>query len=291
MNRSSAAAPPSTTLRALLAGLVAALAIAAVAALGLSGTDAPVGGTAAGQGTADQLAVDDGPTTTSTWYRPTTTTTVLPALPVPEALPANAHAPTPQIQLGTLELPTLDVVGHLQEGMTLTAINRGPSHWPGTALPGDYGNVVVAGHRTTYSRPFARLDELRPGDPVVFRMRDGETHYYAVRDVIVVPEGAIGIAAQLPGHTATLFACHPRGSATHRIVAKLALLGPDGLPVDDEGALPPIDLGLRPGDDVLAVRDPANPAPLTDPLAITGAEQELADGGSGGSDELADAAR
>jgi hypothetical protein len=66
---------------------------------------------------------------------------------------------------------------------------------------------------------------------------------------------------------ATLFACHPKGSATHRIVAKLGLLGPDGRPVDDEAALPPLDVGLRPGDELLAVRDVSGPAPVTDPFA------------------------
>jgi sortase A len=198
---------------------------------------------------------------------PTATATVSTGLPLPEALPTNPHEATPEVVLGTIELPTLGVSEPLQEGMTLTAINRGPSHWPGTALPGQLGNAVVAGHRTTYTQPFHRLDELDPGDPVVFRMRDGTTHTYAVRAVQVVPEAAIGIAAPHPAHVATLFACHPKGSATHRIVAKLVLLGPDGRPVDAETALPPVDVGLRPGDELLAVRDVAGPAPVTDPFA------------------------
>lgn len=190
-------------------------------------------------------------------------------LPVPEPLPANPHEATPHIVIGTIEIPSIGVVEPLQEGMTLTAINRGPSHWPGTALPGRLGNVVVAGHRTTYSQPFNRLDELRPGDPVVFSMSDGSTHTYAVRTTLVVPEASIGIAAQHPAHTATLFACHPKGSATHRIVATLVLLGEDGLPVDDEASLPPLDVGLRPGDETLVVRSTDSPAPIQDPLADT----------------------
>ena len=222
-------------------------------------------GTDAGQALLD--AVPPGPALAADHVRIRPTAAAPGPPPLPEALPAMAHAPTPQIVLGSLELPTLGVVGQLQEGMTLTAINRGPSHWPGTALPGERGNAVIAGHRTTYSRPFHDLDLLQPGDPVVFRLKTGEVHTYAVRDVIVVPEAAIGIATQTSGHTATLFACHPKGSASHRIVAKLALLGPDGAPVDDEAELPPVDVGLRPGDDVLLVRDPAGPAPLTDPLA------------------------
>jgi len=198
-----------------------------------------------------------------------TTTTTRPArpFPVPEQLPSNYYEATEAIALGTLELPSLGVIDEIQEGATLTAINRGPSHWPGTALPGDPGNAVFAGHRTTYTKPFHRLDELQPGDPVLFHMRDGTTYTYEVRGVIIVPASSIGIAAQDPAHTATLYACHPKGSATHRIVAKLRLLGEDGRPVDDDDALPPVDVGLRPGDEVLTVRDPAGPAPITDPYA------------------------
>jgi|GEM_PF-264915 len=199
---------------------------------------------------------------------PTTTTTKPPEpLPVPEQLPSNYYAATEAIAIGTLEMPTLGVVGEIQEGSTLTAINRGPSHWPGTALPGHLGNAVLAGHRTTYTKPFNRLEELQPGDPVLFHMRDGTTYTYEVRGVIIVPAASIGIAAQDETHTATLFGCHPKGKATHRIVAKLRLLNADGTPVDADEDLPPIDVGLRPGDDVLHVRDPAAPAPLFDPYA------------------------
>ena len=262
MSAPTAGASPRRALHGLVLALVVLLGAAAAVVLTAAGADQR-DGLAAGRDAAAALAAVPPPTA------PTTTTTTAPPLPVPEALPVNAHEPTPEVVLGTLELPTLGVSEPLQEGMTLTAINRGPSHWPGTALPGGRGNVVVAGHRTTYSKPFHRLDELQPGDPVVFRMRDGAVHTYVVRGVVVVPEAAIGIAAQFPSHTATLFACHPKGSATHRIVAKLALVGPDGAPVDDEAALPPLDVGLREGDDLLVVRDPTGPAPVTDPLAAT----------------------
>lgn len=216
-----------------------------------------------GVAAADVRAVP-APSTTSTTSPPAEP---VPEVPVPEALPHYAYEETPQIVLGTLEIPRLGVVAELQEGMTLTAINRGPSHWPGTALPGNPGNVVVAGHRTTYSRPFADLDLLVEGDQVVFRMKDGEVFTYEVRGVIIVPAEAIGIASQTWARTATLFACHPKGSATHRVVAKLRLLDENGEPVDNDVLLPPLDVGLRPQDYELIVRDPAGPAPLEDPYA------------------------
>ena len=189
------------------------------------------------------------------------TAPTLPPLPIPEPVPENAHADTPQVVLGTIELPQIGVTGDIQQGITLTAINRGPGHWPGTAMPGELGNVVIAGHRTTYSKPFNRLDALQPGDPVVMTTADGR-NTYQVRGIVIVPGEAIDIAEQSYAHTATLFACHPPGSARQRIVAKLRLLAPDGTPVDLDDALPPLDSGSQSTDHTLYVR-------ASDPLGTT----------------------
>jgi len=204
-------------------------------------------------------------TTTTTTTVPSITITALEAIPVPDPLPTNPYEATPEVVLGTIEIPALGVAENLQSGMTLTAINRGPGHWPGTAEPGGLGNMVVAGHRTTYSRPFADLDQLVAGDRVIFTTDEGVATY-EVRGVIIVPESHVGIAAQSNAHTATLFACHPKGSATHRIVAKLRLLNADGTPVDPDEALPPIEQGSDPATDTtLVVRDTsAATLPATD---------------------------
>jgi LPXTG-site transpeptidase (sortase) family protein len=193
------------------------------------------------------------------------TPVTLPPLPIPEALPENPYEDAPQVVVGAIEIPKIGISADLQSGMSLTAINRGPGWWPGTAMPGELGNVVVAGHRTTYSRPFYRLDELAPGDHVVFTT-DGGRFVYEVRAVIVVPEHWIDIAAQSYAHTATLFACHPPGSARERIVAKLRLLDAAGLPVDADAALPPIDAEAQRTDHTLTVRD------RTDVGAASGAD-------------------
>ncbi|MBV8160606.1 MAG: class E sortase, partial [Acidimicrobiia bacterium] len=54
------------------------------------------------------------------------------------------------------------------EGVGLDVLANGPGHWPGTAMPGDNGNAVVAGHRVTHTHPFLDIDQLQPGDQVVF---------------------------------------------------------------------------------------------------------------------------
>lgn len=148
------------------------------------------------------------------------------ALPQPEDSPADPYADTPHVVHGTIELPTIGMSQPLHEGVTLTAINRGPSHWPGTAMPGEIGNVVVAGHRTTYTRPFHDLDLLQPGDPLVFTMDDGTVVTYELTGTSVVGPDGMHIVDQTWDHTATLFACHPKGSAAERIVAHFSLVDP-----------------------------------------------------------------
>ena len=167
------------------------------------------------------------PTSTSA---PTTTTTPALRLPVPTELPADAYATTPDEVVATINIPSIGLETDVHSGMTLTALNRGPSWWPGTALPGQLGNVVIGGHRTTYSRPFRDLDRLRPGDRVIMTTGAGQFTYAVVGTEVVDPT-AIEIADQTLGYTATIFACHPPGSAAHRIVAKLQLVDGAGQPV------------------------------------------------------------
>jgi sortase A len=82
----------------------------------------------------------------------------------------------------------------------------------------------VAGHRTTYSKPFHDLDLLAPGDPLVFTMNDGAEWTYELTGTSVVGPDAMHIVEQTPEPTATLFACHPKGSAAQRIVAHFRLV-------------------------------------------------------------------
>lgn len=163
--------------------------------------------------------IDPGPTsTTSTIVSPSSPTT-LPPLPVPDSLPENPFAVTERIILGTIEIPAIDLEWNLYQGMTLTSINRGPSQWPGTALPGAVGNMVIAGHRTTWGAPFRHLDSLEPGDEIIFR-EEGVTHVYRVIETLIVLPTDTWIANQDHTKTVTLFACHPAGSARQRIVIK-----------------------------------------------------------------------
>ncbi len=144
-------------------------------------------------------------------------------LPSPEDAPDNPRAPTPELKHGLLEIPSIGLSQPFFEGVTLTAIDRGPSHWPGTAMPGQLGNVVIAGHRTTHSRPMWDLDLVKPGEELIFTMVNGDRFVYELDRLEVVDADQIEIIDQGYGYTATLFGCHPKGSARQRMVGHFSL--------------------------------------------------------------------
>ncbi|RPI11467.1 MAG: class E sortase [Actinobacteria bacterium] len=164
------------------------------------------------------------PTTASTLAPTTAPPTTAAPLPTPARSPRNAHAPEAEVRIGTIEIPKVGLNHVLYEGITLTTLNKGPGHWPGTALPSQDGNVVVAGHRVTHSRPFRNIDQMGPGDEVIFTIGSGRHTYTFVRSEIVPPTG-MHIVQQTPAKTATIFACHPPGSARFRFVVHLSYVG------------------------------------------------------------------
>lgn len=161
-------------------------------------------------------------TSTSTTSTLAATTTVAAELPNPEAPPVDPRAAEPLVSLGTIEIPKIGVSKSIFEGITLTTLDQGPGHWPGTAMPGQQGNVVIAGHRVSHDKPFRHLEQLVPGDEVIMTTADGRFVYKVTGTDIVLPD-ALWIVDQTADYTATLFACHPAGSTRQRIVVHLAL--------------------------------------------------------------------
>ncbi|MDP9071901.1 MAG: class E sortase [Actinomycetota bacterium] len=150
----------------------------------------------------------------------------LPAQPErPIDIPSNPYASEKLVEIGTIEIPRIGLFHRVFHGVTLRSIDQGPAHWPGTAFPGQTGNSVFAGHRVTHSHPFRNLDQLVSGDRVIFHV-GGVRSVYAVTGSEVVSPQAVHIANPTPTPTATLYACHPPGSARYRYVVHLALVGP-----------------------------------------------------------------
>jgi sortase A len=126
--------------------------------------------------------------------------------------------------LTKIVIPAIGVNTVVVEGTGASALRAGAGHYPNTPLPGEEGNVAIAGHRTTYGKPFANLDHLRPGDVIVLETPIGKNVYKVSRDPFVVPNTQWDIISQTPGHTLTLTTCHPKGSAKQRLVVKAEML-------------------------------------------------------------------
>lgn len=164
------------------------------------------------------------PTPTST----TTATTSAPAVEITQpsqraSVPRDAYAPEPIVKIGTLEIPRIGLVTPIYHGITMRNIDLGPSHWPGTPMPGENGNTVFPGHRVTKTRPFRNIDQLKPGDQAIFTVNGVRSTYVMTGSMIVKPT-QMEITDPTPTPTATLFACHPPGSAKFRYVVRMALV-------------------------------------------------------------------
>jgi sortase A len=172
-----------------------------------------------------RAAVEDNPIGPAAEAVSTTTTTTMDRAPTatapprPVVPPDDPYAPEPVVELGTIEIPKVGLVHRLYHGITLRNIDLGPSHWPGSAYPGENGNTVIAGHRVTHSRPFRHIDKLEVGDEIVFTV-NGVRSVYLVTESFVVTPKRVDIADPTPAPVATLFACHPPGSARERYVVR-----------------------------------------------------------------------
>jgi sortase A len=120
-------------------------------------------------------------------------------------------------EFGRISIPKvgLDVV--VFEGVDRETLKNGPGHMPWTPLPGQAGNAVVSGHRTTYGAPFFNLNELEAGDEIRFESVVGE-HVYVVRETRVVQPDDVWVTNERAGAWLTLTTCHPRFSASQRLI-------------------------------------------------------------------------
>jgi sortase A len=128
--------------------------------------------------------------------------------------------------LTQLEVPRLDVDVIVVEGTSLAALHAGAGHYPKTPLPGEKGNVAIAGHRTTYGKPLNRMDELRRGDRVILTTPVGRHVYEIATTPSVVEPDDWSVINNYPkrGAWLTLTSCHPEGSADYRIVVRARLV-------------------------------------------------------------------
>jgi sortase A len=164
-----------------------------------------------------------------TWARGRDPLRALPAGTVPH-LPVGSG-------IANLYIPRLgrDYAWTIVEGTSAADLEKGPGHYPFSALPGQVGDFAIAGHRVGKGQPFLDLDQLRPADAVVI---ETAAHWYVYRVLprsggpdgvpwreIVDPTDGATVAA-VPGHPRarpaarllTMTTCTPKFTAAKRMV-------------------------------------------------------------------------
>ncbi len=182
-----------------------------------------------------QLASVDQTTTTTappvTTTAPPTTTTApsaggTPKITVAKTAPRTQDLPLPAEgePIAKIRIPSIGVSRTVVEGVALGQLKRGPGHYPETPLPGQAGNVSIAGHRTTYGQPFHNIDKVKVGDQVVFDTLQGQFIYEVTESKVVQPD-QVEILEDKGDNRITLIACHPKYSAAQRLIVIGKLVG------------------------------------------------------------------
>jgi sortase A len=137
------------------------------------------------------------------------------------------HELGPGDAVGRIAIPSIGANFIVVQGTDEGSLEKGPGHYPTSALPGLGETVAIAGHRTTYLAPFRHLDSLKPGERIVLRMPYGRFVYTVQYKRIVAPN-AWWITANVGYERVVLSACNPLYSAAQRIVvfARLAHFQP-----------------------------------------------------------------
>jgi sortase A len=119
--------------------------------------------------------------------------------------------------LGKLDIPRLGLSVAVLQGTTSKTLLLGVGHIEGTALPGEAGNIGIAGHRDTY---FRVLKDIRRDDEIRLQTTSGVARYEVDWIQITAP-GDGGIVANSSESALTLVTCYPFhyiGSAPERFV-------------------------------------------------------------------------
>ena len=135
---------------------------------------------------------------------------------------AISTAPSLGEVVGRIEIPRLNLSTFVFEGDDDDQLERGAGHLPGSALPGNRGNTVLAAHRDTFFRP---LRGIRVGDRVKIHQPRGDS-VYIVKSAWIVGPDQVDVLKPTAEPALTLITCYPFryiGPAPERFVVRAVL--------------------------------------------------------------------
>jgi sortase A len=132
--------------------------------------------------------------------------------------------------IGRIMISKIGASYDIVQGTDTASLEKGPGHYPATALPGLGQTMAIAGHRTTYLAPFRHIDALSQGDQILVKMPYARFTYVVQRRKIVLPT-ALWVLRNVGYDRLVLSACNPLYSAAQRIIvfARLQEVQPTAL--------------------------------------------------------------
>ena len=132
-----------------------------------------------------------------------------------------------------VDVPVVYDVGTNDEKAIQSALERGVVHYPGTAVPGQNGNVVVVGHSSNnlfnngkYKFAFVLLNRLQVGDTITMQY-GGKRYVYKVYETVIVKPTDVGVLGPTDKTASlTLITCDPPGTSINRLVIKAEQISP-----------------------------------------------------------------
>jgi sortase A len=128
--------------------------------------------------------------------------------------------------VGQIEIPSLALRAVILHGDSPELLRRGVGHLPETPMPGEWGNVAIAGHRDTFFRP---LRHIRAGDVITLHIFSGGTFQYQVESTSVVSPSDMEVLRPSNRRELTLVTCFPFdyvGPAPNRFVVRAFEVAP-----------------------------------------------------------------
>jgi len=154
--------------------------------------------------------------------------------PNPDEIPAHLRSyvqsvtplpiPTPGPGQPTrIVIKAIGVDAGIVPGTDWEQLKKGIGHQPGSANPGERGNLVLAAHNDIFGEIFRDLDQLQPGDEIIVYSIDRSFRYVVTETRLVAPTD-VEVMHPTSEPTVTLISCYPYRVDTQRIVV-IASLG------------------------------------------------------------------
>ncbi len=160
--------------------------------------------------TSPEGAVPDVPLHLQRWVQPASPAANAAAGAI-EVAPQDSTPPT------RIVIPKLNVDAPVVDGVNWNDLKKGVGHLPGSAKPGERGNMYLAAHNDIYGEIFRYLEDLEPGDEY-FIYAGQEKFRYVVKERRIINPTDVEVMLPTTKPVATLQTCYPYLVDTHRLV-------------------------------------------------------------------------